>query len=89
MKLGHLATTAETHLNDLQAEIEAGARQLDRIHQTGSRLQDSLLARQFEQVTLMQSLLKRVLELKASIAQQQQTMRELREDIRTLNGQLR
>jgi len=89
MKLGHLATTAETHLNDLQAEMEAGARQLDRIQQTGSRIQDSLLARHFEHVTLMQSLLKRVVELKASIAQQQQTMRELREDIRTLNVQLR
>ena len=89
MKLEYLATTAETHLNDLQAEMEAGARQLDRIQQTGSRIQDSLLAKHFEQVTLMQSLLKRVLDLKASIAQQQQTMRELHEDIRTLKGDLR
>ena len=80
----HLAAVAETHLDDLQAGMEAGSRHLDHIHDSGSRIREALMERQLEQAALMGSLMKRCVELKACLKQQHQAMRDLRDDIRRL-----
>jgi hypothetical protein len=86
MTLGHLATAAETHLDDLQADMEAGSRQVDHIQQAGTKIRDALCEQQFEQAPLMRSLVKRVAELRACVRQQQETMRALRHDIRRMRA---
>jgi SMC interacting uncharacterized protein involved in chromosome segregation len=85
VRLRDIAAVAETHLDDLQADMEAGSRHLQRIRTEGEQLRDSLFETQIEQAALMGSLLKRIRDLKESLQQQRLTMRDLRRDI----GELR
>ena len=66
-----------THLEDLQAEIEAGSRTIDKIH---TSIQD----RQFKQTEVMGALARKIEELRASVRQQRETLRLLRHEIRDL-----
>jgi hypothetical protein len=86
MTLRHLATAAETHLDDLQADMEAGSRQIDQIHDAGAKIRDALVAQELEQAPLMRSLVKRLIELRACLQQQRETMRQLRHDIRRMRA---
>lgn len=88
MDRGLLAASAETHLNDLQAELEAGSRRLDHIHDQGERIRDALFTTQMEQAARMGSLVERIGELVACVKQQRAMMRELRHDIRELRASL-
>jgi hypothetical protein len=83
---GQIATVAETHFNDLQANVEAGSRQLDHIHDAAREIRDVLFVTQFEQAALMGSLVRQILDLRECLKQQRQTMRELRHDIRRLRN---
>jgi hypothetical protein len=86
MNSAQIAAVAETHFNDLQANVEAGSRQLDHIHDSAREIRDVLFVRQFEQAALMGSLVRKILELRECLKQQRQTMRELRHDIRQLRN---
>jgi predicted nucleic acid-binding Zn-ribbon protein len=86
MNPAQIAAVAETHFNDLQADVEAGSRQLDHIHETAREIRDALFVKQFEQAALMGSLVRQVLDLRECLKQQRQTMRELRHDIRQLRN---
>jgi len=84
VNFGTLTTASETHLNDLQAEMEAGSRRLEHIASEGTKIRDSLWEKQLEQASLMGSLVKQITELRACLKQQRATMRDLRHDIRGL-----
>jgi predicted RNase H-like nuclease (RuvC/YqgF family) len=84
MELADLAIAAETHLNDLQADIEAGSRHLDSIHGAGEKLHDSLFREQLQHARHMGALLKQIGALRACVKQQRETMRELRHDLRRM-----
>ena len=84
MNLRHLATAAETHLNDLQADVEAGSRQLENITEAGTRIRDALFRQQLAQAALMGTLMTWIAELRTCVSQQRETMRELRHDIRRM-----
>jgi len=67
MNLRDLARSADTHLNDLQADVEAGSRHVVRICETGAQMEeavhgDARLAR------LATALMTRMRELKAASA---------------------
>ena len=86
MTLGHLATAAATHLDDLQADMEAGSRQVDQIQEAGTKIRDALVEQELEQAPLMRSLVKRLIELRACLRQQRETIRQLRHDIRRMRA---
>jgi Mg2+ and Co2+ transporter CorA len=65
----------ETYLDDLQSEMEAGGRQVDRIRAT-------LLEQQFKQAAAMGELVRRLEELRASVRQQRDTLGALRTQMR-------
>src|SRR3954462_13854901 len=65
----------ETYLDDLQSEMEAGGRQVDRIRAT-------LLERQLKQAAMMGELVRRLEDLRASVSQQRETLRALRAQMR-------
>jgi hypothetical protein len=78
MDARHVAAVAETHLNDLQSDMEAGSRLVDQIHHKGVAWRDT------KRADLADALLKQVVELKACVMEQRKLMRELRHDIRSL-----
>jgi len=80
-----LGAAAETHLNDLQADIEAGSRLIDRIHHHAAHIRDALSGRRPEQVAV-KSLMKQIVELKACVLHQRERIRELRHDIREIRN---
>jgi len=84
MNPGQIAAVAETHFDDVQANLEAGSRQLDHIDEAAREIRDALFVRQFEQAALMGSLVREIHDLRECLKQQRQTMRELRHDIRQL-----
>jgi hypothetical protein len=61
----------ETYLDDLQSEMEAGGRQVDRMRAT-------LLKTQLKQAAMMGDLVRRLEDLRASVTQQRETLRALR-----------
>jgi hypothetical protein len=80
----HAGAVAETHFNDLQAEVEAGSRKIDQIEHDAARIRETLMINQLDQAALMGALIRRIGELKDSVRQQRVTMGELRHDIRKL-----
>ena len=72
---------AETHLNDLQADIEAGSRKLADLHETATELREALIERRVRSA-LMSALLKQIGALRKTVAEQQAIVRQLRHDIR-------
>jgi predicted RNase H-like nuclease (RuvC/YqgF family) len=76
-------TTARAQLDDLLAELEAGARFVDRI-QAGIASLDSRLAYQQQQRDEVEQLIRRIGELRASVQQQRVLMKQLRACFDTL-----
>jgi septal ring factor EnvC (AmiA/AmiB activator) len=72
----------ETHLDDLQADIEAEARKLDQIQQSAAAIRDALFQRRLEHGALMTWLVKQIATLRAGCKEQLALMRQLRQDIR-------
>lgn len=79
---------ARTHLDDLQAEIEAGSRCAERIHLDVS-LRDVREPRQHRENARFASLARYAVELAASIAEQRTILRELRALINDMRLALR
>lgn len=84
----HVAASADAHLNDLQADIEAGSRLIDQVHHHAAAIREALLPKHPEQAAFVGALMKQVAEVKACVMQQRATMRELRHDIRSLRDHL-
>lgn len=84
METRQLAASAETRLNDLQADVEAGSRLVDEIHHQAAHIRDALLMAKQGQASSMKVLMKQLAKLKACVLQQRRTMRELRHDVRAL-----
>jgi hypothetical protein len=80
-------TAAETHLNDLQADIEACSRLIDQTHHGVARIRDALSTRG-EQAAEIALTMKQLTELKACALQQRKTIRELRHDLRVMRSLL-
>jgi len=78
-----VGTTAETRLNDLQADVEAGSRLVTQIYHQAFRIRD-VLDRSNPARERLRSLLKQSTKLKACVVQQRTLLRELRHDIRRL-----
>jgi predicted nucleic acid-binding Zn-ribbon protein len=87
MDLGVLGASAETHLNDLQADIEAGSRLIDRIHHRAADIRNTLADRRDR--SAVTSLMKQVAELKACVLHQRERVRELRHDIRDIRDRVK
>jgi hypothetical protein len=66
----------ETHLDDLQSELEAGGRKVDRIRA-------SLFETQFKQAAVMGDLVRRLDDLRVSLRQQRETLRTIRAEMHT------
>ncbi|HEX4346394.1 MAG TPA: hypothetical protein VHZ73_02415, partial [Vicinamibacterales bacterium] len=64
--------------------LEAGSRQIERIHQTASGIREALFRNHMKQAELMGTLVKQIRDLQACVKQQHATMRDLRRDIRTI-----
>ena len=77
----------DAHLADLQSELEAGARMLERISSEASRV-DKIIAAHIRQAGLTRQLLGEIVELRHCIEQQQTTLAELRGEMRTLRKRL-
>jgi len=71
-----------TRLEDLQAELEAGARQIGRIAESTADIRSALLSRHLEQAELAGNLVRRIAELQDSIHEQRAILTELRRAIR-------
>jgi hypothetical protein len=71
-----------TQLEDLQAEFEAGSRQLDALADRTAEIRDELQERHLEQASLAGALVRRVAALRESVRQQRERLRELRRAIR-------
>ena len=71
-----------TCLEDLQSEIEAGARKLDSIGTEASEIRQALLDNHFQQAALAGELVRRIADLKSCVAEQRVRMRELRQAVR-------
>ena len=78
----------DAHLDDLQSEIEAGARALEKIHAHACRI-DQLTATHVRRVGLNSDLIRQIASLRRSVKQQRGTLRELREEMRRLLSQLK
>ena len=72
------------HLEDLQAEMEAGARKLDAIAERAVEMREAILHRHLHQAALVGALVRRVADLRQSVIQQQERFTELR---RAINAQ--
>lgn len=80
--------TARAHLDDLQSEIEAGARCADRIHD-GARTIDSRMLTALQSAARLEALRDCVTELRGSIAEQRTILRGLRTSVNQLRQSLR
>jgi hypothetical protein len=76
------ASATDTQVDDLQSEMEAGARKIDQIAGGASHIRTSLFTHQLQQAELLGTLVRRINELRTSIAQQFDTLERLREEIR-------
>ena len=82
MDLRARGIVAEAHFNDLQADIEAGARQLEAIQAAAKRVRDTFVAKGLSQASLMGSLMKQIVRLRKTMNEQRTILRRLRHDIR-------
>jgi predicted RNase H-like nuclease (RuvC/YqgF family) len=71
-----------TCLEDLQAEIEAGSRALESIETGAAEIRTSLTENHLKQASLAGQLVRRINELRKSVAEQRVRMHELRQAIR-------
>ncbi len=72
----------KTYLEDLQSEMEAGARKLDLLADRAAEMREAVLQRHLDQADLAGALVRRVVDLQQSVRQQQERLRELRRAIR-------
>lgn len=72
----------KTHLEDLQAEMEWGARNLEVLARTASALREAILRRHLDQAAIASALINRVRDLQRSVQQQREQVREIRRAIR-------
>lgn len=86
MNLRELSRSAETHLNDLQADVEAGARYLRQIDERAVAVKNSIAENNVKAVALLHSLLDRIGDLKSYVLQQRTTLRQLWQDIRRVRS---
>ena len=70
------------HLEDLQAEMEAGARKLDVLAERTAEMREAVLHRHLDQEGLVGSLVRRVADLRQSVRQQRERFTELQRAIR-------
>ena len=87
-RLRESIATARTQIEDLQAELEAGARFVDRIHADVKTIDDRVI-NHVRQTARMRALLGCASELKKSIRDQQAILRELRRSVDQLRHSLR
>jgi predicted RNase H-like nuclease (RuvC/YqgF family) len=71
-----------TQLDDLQSEIEAGARTVITIADGVSEMREALLARHVRQARITSALARRLQKLQESIQEQQQMVEDLRRTLR-------
>ena len=76
------AVATDTQLDDLQSEMEAGVRTMKRISGSATEIRGALLAKHLEQAALVGQLVRRLDQMRKSVAQQCETLRQLREEIR-------
>lgn len=76
----------DTRLDDLQSEIEAGARTVEKIQDDVGRV-DAYLKIRFRQPTLMGSLIPRIRELRERVAHQRTALKDLRGEFQALRKQ--
>jgi predicted RNase H-like nuclease (RuvC/YqgF family) len=79
--------SARTRVDDLQAEIEAGARWVDQIHAEADALEQRLM-RQMEFAAQLGSLRQHSRELRASMTQQRSILRQLRRSLNEIRQAL-
>lgn len=72
---------AETFLDDLQSEFEAGSRTLKSIAARARRMRESLIERNLKQAALAGSLMRKISELQKSVEQQRERLAELRSNL--------
>lgn len=77
----------KTHLEDLQAEIEAGARKLDVLSENMAEMRTAILHRQLHQAALAGALVRRVRDVQECVRRQREQLRELRHAIRERRAQ--
>lgn len=87
-RLRESIATARTHMDDLQAELEAGARCVDRIHDDVETMDDRVINRG-RRATPLTALLDCASELRKSIRDQQTILRELRRSIDQVRQSIR
>ena len=80
--------TVRTQIEDLQAEVEAGARCADRIH-TDVKIIDDRVMNHFRQAGRMTALLESAEELKKSIRDQRRILRGLRQSVDLVRQSIR
>ena len=71
-----------TQLDDLQSEIEAGARKLNTIAGTAGDMRAELLDRRLEQAHIAGTLVRRIQDLQECIRQQRARLGDLRKTVR-------
>ena len=69
------------HLEDLQAEMEAGARKLDVVAERAAEIREAILNRHLRQAAVVGALVRRVTDLQQSVRQQQERLADLRRAI--------
>jgi hypothetical protein len=70
------------HLEDLQSEMEAGARKLDVLAERASEMHDAILHRHLDQADLAGALVRRVAEVRHCMNEQRERLGELRQAVR-------
>jgi hypothetical protein len=84
--VSHAVAAARAQLDDLMAELEAGARFVEKIQSGVATLDDRLIRNQQQQAEMAQ-LVQRLSDLRASLAQQRALMAQLRESFDLLRRQ--
>lgn len=87
-RLRESIATARTQIDDLQAELEAGARCADRIHADVTTIDDRVTNR-IRQTARMTALLECASELKKSIQDQRAILRDLRRSVDQVRQSIR
>jgi hypothetical protein len=76
-----------THLDDLQAEMEAGARTLDTVAARARRIREGLAERQLKQAAAAGALMRKITELQRCVAEQRERLAELRRVVRPVRDE--
>lgn len=87
-RLRESIATVRTQIEDLQAELEAGSRCVDRIHADVKTIDDRVMS-YISQTARMTALLECATELKKSIQDQRTILRDLRRSINQVRQSIR